>query len=98
MRKISYILAYGLVASVFSFGAQAFPSARAVQSAESVIVPVRSPCEAGFHKSPYGACVRSLAPTRLVVTPNEGPLWPRVYCPNFGDYYSERFGRCIPRR
>src|SRR3954463_1323655 len=98
MQKIGKILACSLVASVFSFGAQAFPSARAVQAAESEIVPVHRPCELGFHKSPNGACVRSLAPTRLVVTPNEGPLWPRVYCPNFADYYSERYGRCIPRR
>jgi hypothetical protein len=98
MQKIGNMLACSLVASVFSLPAEAFPSARAVQSADSVIVPVRRPCEAGFHKRPYGACMRSLAPTRLVVTPNEGPLWPRVYCPNFDDYYSERYGRCIPRR
>jgi len=97
MPKIGKILVCSLVASFFPFGAQAFPSGLAVPSAESAIVPVRTLCELGFHKSPYGACVRSLGPTRLLVTPNEGPLWPRVYCPNFADYYSERYGRCVPR-
>jgi len=95
---IGNILAFSLLTSVFSFGAQAFPSARAVRSTESVIVPVRRLCELGFHQSPYGACVRSRAPTHLVVTPDEGPVWPRVYCPSYGDYYSERYGRCVPRR
>jgi hypothetical protein len=98
MPNTANIFCLSLVASVFSFGAEAFPSADAVRWAESLIVPVRKFCESGFHQNRYGACVRNEAPTRLVVRPNEEPLWPRVYCPYYGDYYSERYGRCVPKR
>jgi hypothetical protein len=53
-------------------------------------------CGEGFQRSLYGACVRKGVPTRLVVTPNEGALWPRVYCPTYGYYYNDRYGRCVP--
>ena len=81
MPKIATILACSLVASVFSFGAQA-----------------RDFCGQGFHRGPSGACVDNGVPTRLVVTPNEGPVWPRVWCPKYGDYYNDRYGRCVPAR
>jgi len=96
MRLIRHVFAYSLTASMFSFSAQAFPNARALRSKEPMLVPVRTLCERGPQGSQRG--IRDSAPTRLVVTPNEGPLWPRVYCPNFSDYYSERYGRCVPRR
>jgi len=97
MRLIGHVFAYSIVASMFSSGAQSFPKAGAVRSAEPILVTVRI-CERGFLDRSQGACIRERAPTRLVVTPNEGPVWPRVYCPNFSDYYSERYGRCVPRR
>lgn len=81
MPKIAAILACSLVASVFSFSAQA-----------------RGFCGQGFHPDPYGACVHNGVPTRLFVTPNEGPVWPRVWCPKYGYYYNDRYGRCVPAR
>jgi hypothetical protein len=55
-------------------------------------------CGQGFHRGPYGGCVRNGAPTRLVVTPDEGPVWPRIFCPTYGYYYNDRYGRCVPNR
>ena len=81
MPKTATILACSLVASAFSFSAQA-----------------RGFCGQGFHHGPYGACVRNGVPTRLVVTPDEGPLWPTVWCPTYGYYYNDRYGRCLPTR
>jgi hypothetical protein len=81
MPRIATILACSLVASVFSFSAQA-----------------RGFCGQGFHRGPYGACVRNGVPTHLVVTPDEGPVWPTVWCPKYGYYYNARYGRCVPTR
>jgi len=98
MRLIDHVFAYSLAASMFSSGAQPVPNAGALRSAEPIIVPVRKLCERDPLERSQRACIRDNAPrTRLVVTSNEGPLWPRVYCPNFADYYSERYGRCVPR-
>jgi hypothetical protein len=96
MSKAAMILACSLGASVFSVGAQAFPGTLAPRRAASDMLAVRSSCALGFHRSAYGACVGNDVPTRLVVTPREGPVWPRVYCPSYGLYYSERYGRCVP--
>jgi hypothetical protein len=96
MPKVAMILACSLGALVFSVGAQAFPGTLAPRQAPSDVVAVRGSCAPGFHHGAYGACVGNDVPTRLVVTPREGPVWPRVYCPSYGQYYSERYGRCVP--
>jgi hypothetical protein len=69
-----------------------------VASALSSTAQARDLCGQGFHRSPYGACVRNGVPTRLVVTPDVGPDWPRVFCPTYGYYYNDRYGRCVPYR
>ena len=69
-----------------------------VASALSFSAQARVLCGQGFHRGPYGACVRNGVPTHLVVTPDEGPAWPRVFCPTYGHYYNDRYGRCVPTR
>jgi hypothetical protein len=69
-----------------------------VASAFSFSGQARGVCGQGFHRGPYGACVRNEVPTHLVVTPDEGPDWPRVFCPTYGYYYNDRYGRCVPNR
>ena len=69
-----------------------------IASALSFSAQARVPCGQGFHRGPYSACVRNGVPTRLVVTPDEGPDWPRVFCPTYGYYYNDRYGRCVPNR
>jgi hypothetical protein len=96
MRKVVAALAGGMVASMFSFNAQALPGIVGPPPAKSDIERVRGACGSGFHLDPSGACVRNGVPTHLVVTPYEEPVWPRVYCPSYGYYYSERYGRCVP--
>jgi hypothetical protein len=69
-----------------------------VASVFSLGAQARGFCGQGFHRGPYGACVRSGVPTHLVVTPDEGPVWPTVWCPKYGYYYNYRYGRCVPTR
>ena len=69
-----------------------------VASALSFSVQARGLCGQGFHRGSYGVCVRNGVPTHLVVTPDEGPDWPRVFCPTYGYYYNDRYGRCVPGR
>jgi hypothetical protein len=69
-----------------------------VASALSFSAQAQVLCGHGFHLNPYGACVRNGLPTRLIVTPDEGPEWPRVFCPIYGYYYNDHYGRCVPNR
>jgi hypothetical protein len=103
MSKIASGLACFVVASIFSFGAQAFPGSPA-QLTSPEIVQVRGFCGLGFHRGPYGNCVPNGVPygyvAPLVVAP---PVYvappvmvaPRVVCP-YGYYYYARYGRCVP--
>jgi hypothetical protein len=99
MSKIASILACGVMASVFSFGAQAFPgSSTPAQVSASEVMPVRDFCGLGFHRDPYGVCVPNGVPygyaAPVVVAP---PVMvaPRVVCP-YGYYYYVPYGRCVP--
>src|SRR5450631_4406753 len=60
MSRIASILACFAVASIFSFGARAFPvsPAPATQVAAPEVTLVRGFCGLGFHRGPYGGCVR----------------------------------------
>ena len=105
MFKTASIVVGGLVASIFAFDAHAFPLAPA-QAQVSEVLQVRDFCGLGFHRGPYGYCVRNGVPYGYVVAP--GPIVvappvviappvvvaPRV-CP-FGYAYAPAYGRCVP--
>jgi hypothetical protein len=99
MSKIASILACGVMASIFSFDAQAFPGSPAsAQVAAPEVMLVRDFCGLGFHRDPYGVCVLNGVPygyaAPVVVAP---PVMvaPRVVCP-YGYYYYAPYGRCVP--
>ena len=100
MSKTASILACGLVASIFSFNAHAFPGSSAPQVAASDIIEVRGFCGLGFHRGPYGACVPNGVPygyvAPVVVAPYAAPVVaPREVCP-YGYYFYAPYGRCVP--
>jgi hypothetical protein len=96
MSKLVSILVCSAVVSIFSFEAQAFssPAAR-IPVTSPEVVPVRGFCGLGFHRGPYGYCVRNGAPygygygyaAPVVVAP-------RVACP-YPYHYSPGYGGCI---
>jgi len=103
-RKFALILTLPVL--LFSFNAQAF-SALSVpaQTAAPDMTLVRGFCGLGFHRGPYGGCVRNgtvaappvvVAP-HVVVAPRYAPppvvVAPPV-CP-YG-YYLGPYGRCLP--
>jgi hypothetical protein len=96
MSKIASILACSVVASIFSCEAQALPIAP-VQESDGII-QVRGFCGLGFHRGPYGYCVRNGVPygyvgAPVVVAP---PIMvaPRVVCP-YGYTFYPAYGRCM---
>ncbi len=101
MSRIASILACGLFALMFSFNAQALPVSSTSQAPGSDLVKVRGFCGLGFHRGPYGGCVRNGVPygyvAPVVVAPYGPPVVvaPRVVCP-FGYYYYAPYGRCVP--
>jgi hypothetical protein len=106
MLKIASILACGVVVSLFSFGAQAFPVGPA-QAPSSEIMQVRDFCGLGFHRGPYGYCVRNGVPYGYVAPGYPAPVVvappvmvappvvvaPRV-CP-YGYVFAPAYGRCV---
>lgn len=101
MSKIASILACGLVASIFSCSAQAFPGSSAPQTASSDLILVRGFCGLGFHRGLYGACVPNGAPygyvAPVVAAPYGAPVVvaPTIACP-YGYYYYAPYARCVP--
>ena len=83
-RKLALILACGLLASSFSSNVQALPALSAIsQTAAPVITLVRGFCGLGFHRGPYGYCVRNgtvyvppvvVVPTAPVVVTPAAPI------------------------
>jgi hypothetical protein len=101
MAKTALILIAGLVSFVFSFDAKAFPVLPAAQVATSDVMKVRGFCGLGFHRGPYGGCVRNGVPygyvAPVVVAPYVAPVVvaaPPMVCP-FGYVYYPRYGRCL---
>ena len=96
VKKIASILACGLFGSIFSLSVQAFPvSSLPQQSVAPQILRVRGFCGLGFHRGPYGYCVRNGTPYGYV--PVYPPPPPRAVgvpyaCP-FG-FYVGPYGRC----
>jgi hypothetical protein len=101
MSKIASILVCGVMASIFSFSAQAFSVSSASQVAASDVIPVRGFCGLGFHRGPYGGCVPNGVPygyvAPVVVAPYGAPVVvaPQIACP-YGYYYYVPYGRCVP--
>jgi hypothetical protein len=57
------ILVCGLLGSIFSFAVQAMPvSAVPAEAVTPLVTPVRGFCGLGFHRGPYGYCVRNGTP------------------------------------
>src|SRR3954471_15488701 len=109
MLRLLLIAACVAGSSVLS-NAEAFPITSAPASAESAMIPVRGFCGLGFHRGPYGACVRNGVPygyvapavvapyaAPAVVAPYAAPVVAPVVCP-YGYYYYAPYGRCVPAR
>ena len=94
-RKLALILACSVLVSSFSFNVQALPVLSVpAQTAAPDITLVRDWCGLGFHRGPYGHCIRNgtvYAPPVVVVPPVV--VAPRVVCP-YG-YYLGPYGRCL---
>ncbi len=95
-KKFALILACGVLGSTFSFNVQAFPvSSPPEQVTASDLTLVRGLCGLGFHRSPYGHCVRGgtsymhLAP--VYATPEPASPLP---CPN-GYFHLFPFSGCF---
>ena len=98
IRKLHSALLGGLLAATFAAGAQALPAnPAAVQAANHDITQVRGLCGIGFHRGPYGYCVRN------GVYPYPAPVYgapvyvpPPVVVPRcpYGWYFA--YGRCNP--
>jgi hypothetical protein len=96
-RKLALILACGV--SSFSFNVQAVPVVSVLaQTAAPNITLVRDWCGWGFHRGPYGHCIRNgtvYAPPVVVVPPVVvAPHVVGAVCP-YG-YYLGPYGRCLP--
>ncbi len=99
LRTVS-ILAFGVAVSIFSIEAQAFPIAPA-QAPAPEVMQVRGFCGLGFHRGPYGYCVRNGVPYGYVTPGYVAPVVvapvvvaPRI-CP-WGYAYAPAVGRCLP--
>ena len=103
-KRCALILACG--ALLVSFGVQASPIVFApMQKAASDIILVWDWCGLGFHRSPYGYCVRNgiLAAPPVVVAPSPVIVAPSpvvvpavvapIVCPS--GYYLGPYGRCL---
>jgi hypothetical protein len=102
MSRKLVVMACSALVSLFSFNVQALTvSSPAAQTAAPDITLVRGFCGWGFHRGPYGHCIRNgtvyvppvvVAPRVVVVPPVV--VAPRVVCP-YG-YYLGPYGRCLP--
>ncbi|MGZ5872373.1 MAG: GCG_CRPN prefix-to-repeats domain-containing protein [Bradyrhizobium sp.] len=104
MLKTASILACVAAASIFSCEVRAFPIAQ-VQAPVPEVLQVRGFCGLGFHRGPYGYCVRNsaaygyVAPGPVVVAPPVMVAPPVVVAPRacpWGYGYAPAYGRCVP--
>ena len=66
-KRIAIIAAFGLLGSLYSIDAQAFPTSFLAKNvAWSNVIVVRNFCCLGFHRNVYGYCVRNGAPYRYL--------------------------------
>jgi hypothetical protein len=101
MSRIASILACSVVVSIFSFEAGALPVAH-FPAVSPEVTPVRGFCGLGFHRGPYGYCVRNGVPygygAPVVMAPVAvAPpvvVAPRMVCP-YPYHYSAGYGGCV---
>jgi hypothetical protein len=102
MFRALSILIGATVATCCSWELQAFPiTTVTTQVATTELMQVRDFCGLGFHRSPYGYCVRNGVPYGYVAPVVVGPavvappvvVAPRV-CP-YGYVYAPAYGRCV---
>ena len=63
MKKSLFLLATAtLVLSFVGSGANAAPAAPGIVSGAPHVILVAEGCGTGFHRGPYGGCVRNLSP------------------------------------
>jgi hypothetical protein len=102
-KRIALILACSALASMFSFNVQALPiSFGPAHAPESNVILAAGGCGIGFHRGPYGGCLRNgvygpvvVAPygAPVVVAPYAPPVVERPVCP-YG--YRFAYGQCYP--
>ena len=112
-RKLASILACSLLVSLFSSDVQALPALFVpVQTALPEVTLVRGFCGLGFHRGPYGYCVRNgtVYVPPVVVVPSApvvvAPATPVVVAPSAPvvvapivcpyGYYLGPYGHCLP--
>jgi hypothetical protein len=105
-KKLALILACSVLVSSFSFNVQALPVLSVpAQTVAPDITLVRGFCGLGFHRGPYGYCVRNgtvyvppvVVAAPVVVAPSV-VVPPVVVAPSvcpYG-YYVGPYGRCLP--
>ncbi len=96
MLKTASVLACGVAALFSSCEVQAFPIGQA-QAPALEVLQVRGFCGLGFHRGPYGYCVRNGVPYGYVAPVVVAPpvvVVPRA-CPR-GYGYAPAYGGCVP--
>jgi hypothetical protein len=103
-RKLALVLACSVPALLFSFNVQALSVLSVPTQTAADITLVRGFCGLGFHRGPYGGCIRNgtLAAPPVVVAPRYAP--PVVVVPRYArppsvcpyGYYVGPYGRCLP--
>jgi hypothetical protein len=94
LKRMGLILACGVLGSLFAFSVQALPvSSTPAQMAAPAATLVRDFCGLGFHRGPYGYCVRNGVPYYGYVPPPPAVVVgvPRA-CP--WGFYMGPYGRC----
>ena len=92
------VLAAALALGAIAGSAQAMPLTSLGANANGDVIQVAGGCGAGWHRGPYGGCVRNRGP--VVVAPGpvvvERPVVvvPRVRACPYG--FAWRYGRCRP--
>ena len=86
-KRMVSILVLGVLGSIFSFEVQAMPLSPApAQEVTPLVTPVRDFCGLGFHRGPYGYCVRNGVPYGYV------PVYPPPPARVVGVPYACPFG------
>ncbi len=93
-KRSASILVYGVLGSIFSFEVQAMPvSSVPAHALTPLVTPVRGFCGLGFHRGPYGYCVRNGTPYGYVYPPPPPRLVGVPYVCPFG-FYMGPYGHC----
>jgi hypothetical protein len=93
MSKAALISALGMLISIISVEAHAFPGSPVPLGVQPpAITQVRGFCGLGAHRGPYGYCVRNGVPYGYVAPPVV--VAPRMVCP-YPTHYDPGYGGCV---